>query len=103
MCIDKKHYKCCCGCSLTASVAIIGVLSLCSAVINCYRRYWPTFGIELAMVILAGLVLLDKHSVAKRKFAYYYYMITSILGAIGMIIFTVLLVVSDVYDPELQD
>ena len=103
MCIDKKHYKCCCGCSLTASAAIIGVFQLVSALASAYRRFWLAFGLELAMVILVSLIILDKHSVAKRKIAYYYYLTTSILVTLALIIFTVLLAVSDLYNSELND
>ena len=70
MCIDKHHWKCCCGCSLTTATLIMGILEAVSVLGALGQHNWISAVFSLAMTCIFAVALCDKNCPKKRKFLY---------------------------------
>ena len=78
MCINKEHYTCCCGCSLTTATWILGAFEFLSMVGTGIKGNWMSFAVNLVMVGLYGATVVKRHHVGLRKYLYYAYLTLTI-------------------------
>ena len=91
MCVDKHHFKCCCGCSLTCGTITIGILSALSAISYAIKGYWITFSFAGVLAVITLMVLIKPHDSNTRKLIYYVYLVVAIAQLIGVVIVIIMM------------
>ena len=103
MCIDKTNYTCCCGCSMTTAMWIIGGLELLNLVCGGIAHDWTKVVVSFCTTMLFCLAIYDSKSVKLRKVLYYTYTIISIAAFFLFAIIIALLAVTYWIDEPLRD
>ena len=98
MCVDThaSPQRCCCGCmTLTQGSILIGILNVFGAIGMAISGNWYGFTFNLVLATLFIMVLVKPYDAGIRKIIYYVYLIGTILGLIGFIIFIIYAFASD--------
>ena len=108
VCVDRENYKCCCGCNVTVSTAVFGILFILGGLGSLVSI--GAFGIigvfQLVLGIFMCCVYCQQKNIALRKCIYYAYIVYCVLLVIYYILiifFTMVLDWSDLVEELVED
>ena len=97
MCVDKKKFKCLCGCSMTQSTVIFGVVLILGGL----SSLGVTGGVGFmgAFQVIIGIIMLtvtcNAKSIQMRKIIYYAFLVYTILLFLSLIVVIILILAVD--------
>ena len=91
MCVDKHHFTCCCGCTLTCGTITIGVIMTLGAISYAATQEWVSFVFAGVLGATCLSVLCNQHSADTRKIIYYVYLVFAIGQSIAYVILIITL------------
>ena len=97
VCVDRENYKCCCGCNVTVSTAVFGILFILGGLGSLVSI--GALGIigvfQLVLGIFMCCVYYQQKNIALRKCIYYAYIVYCVLLVISLILVIFLILVLD--------
>ena len=97
VCVDRENYKCCCGCDMTVSTGVFGILFILGGLGSLGSSGGLGFmGVfQFVMGIVMCCVLCQQKNIALRKCIYYAYIVYCVLLVICLILVIILSLVLD--------